>query len=171
MTWKVRLSGVAGESDFPGDDGANDNLWINEPGRSDDLLYRLAAPLQLKFSWRSTCVERLPDTCLEFIEGERAIVDCARKPEAMLNERILARPVPRVHRTYLRYRGMRFVDNKKKVSRPIFLLRKVVEERIGRLAVVTPIKVPRIILDAITKAEFAYHRYVLSRAAFDTLCL
>jgi len=65
------------------------------------------------------------EALLELGERERPVVQCARKPEAVVDEDLLARTVTEVHAAHLRDRDVGLVDEREEVRR------EVVQERPG----------------------------------------
>ena len=64
----------------------------------------------------------------ELVEAQRPVVERRRQPEAVLDERLLARAVALVHAADLRHRLVRLVDEEQEV------VREVVEQRVRRRA-------------------------------------
>src|SRR5262249_40137754 len=75
------------------------DLGIHEPRRADHLLDHDALRLvELVLPRRRRDVDAIVDVVLELLELERPVVERARETEAVLDERLLARAVPAVHR-------------------------------------------------------------------------
>src|SRR6185369_11506368 len=69
---------------------ANDYLWVDKAGRTDDHRYRLAAVYLFEFSWCRRSIYGLSSAFVEFFEFERAIVHCARQAKTVLYQCQLA---------------------------------------------------------------------------------
>ena len=99
----------------------------NKPGRPNDLLDDFAARLlQLVFARRRADEHHLVDLLLPLLKLQRPVVERARQPEAVLDERLLPAPVAVVHRPNLRHGDVRLIDDHQKI------FGKKLEQRIGR---------------------------------------
>ena len=107
----------------------------------------------------------LVDALDELLEAQRTVVHRGRQPEPVLDERLLARPVALVHPVQLRHGDVRLVDEDQEV------LREVVEQRVGGLAGLASVDVPRVVLDARARADLAHHLEVVVRAHAQPLRL
>ena len=101
------------------------DLWVDETGRPDDLLDHVGGMLKLVRAGGRRDVDRLIEALLELGERERPVVQCARKPEPVVDEDLLARTVTEVHAAHLRDRDVGLVDEREEVRR------EVVQERPG----------------------------------------
>ena len=78
-----------------------------------------------------------------------------RQPEAVRDERLLARAVALVHAADLRHRLVRLVDHHEEVAR------EVVEQRERRLPGRAAVEHARVVLDAVAVAELLHHLEVV----------
>ena len=158
--------------------GPHGDLRIHEPGGPDDLLGdrptfpRLARPRplpagqgQLVRSRRGRDVEGLADEHRELLERERPIVEGRRQAESVLDERLLPRPVARVHPADLRDGDVRLVDDDDGV------LREVVHQRGRILARLAPGQMARVVLDPVAVADLPQHLHVEQRPLLEPLGL
>ena len=91
------------------------DLRVEEARRADDLLRDLLGLLELVLARRRRDVDDLVDARGELLEGQRAVVEGRRQPEAVLDERDLAAAVAGVHRVELRQRHMRLIHDDEEV--------------------------------------------------------
>ena len=151
---------------------------IHEPGGPDDLLGdgptfpRPARPrplpagqAQLVGSRRGRDVQGLAHEHRELLERERPVVERRRQPESVLDERLLPRPVARVHPADLRDGDVRLVDDDDRV------LREVVHQRRRILARLPPGQMARVVLDAVAVADLPQHLHVEQRPLLEPLGL
>ena len=121
--------------------------------------------LQLVGPRRRGDVEGLRDETGELREGERPVVEGRGQAEAVLDERLLARAVARVHAADLRRGHVRLVEDDQRV------LREVVHQGRRVLSRLAPGEVPRVVLDPVAVAELAQHLHVEERALLEALRL
>ena len=139
-------------------------LRVREARRSDDLLcHRVARQAELVRGGRRRHVHDLAGEHRELLEGERAVVEGRGQPEAVLDQRLLPRPVAVVHAADLRHRHVALVDDDQRV------LGQIVHQRRRRLPRPPAGEVPRVVLDAVTEAELAQHLHVEERALLEPL--
>ena len=86
-----------------------DNLRIYKPGRADHLLDDLSGFFLFKIPRCGTDKDRLVDMSIEFIEIQRPVVIRGGQPESIVDQRLLARPIPCIHRAHLWQRDMGLV--------------------------------------------------------------
>ena len=141
------------------------DLRVEEARRANDLLRDLLGLLELVLARRRRDVDDLVDARGELLEGQRAVVEGRRQPEAVLDERDLAAAVAGVHRVELRQRHMRLIHDDQEV------FGKVVEQRVRRLAGLAVRQVARVVLDARAVAHLLHHLEVVARALLDALRL
>ena len=144
--------------------GTHLDLGVEQPGRADHLLHDLArAQRELVGAGGRRHEEHLVDPLLELLEGQRAVVEGRRQPEAELDEGLLARAVAVEHAADLGHGDVRLVDDAQEVAR------EVVEQGRRRLAGRAAGEVARVVLDALAVAELGQHLEVeegpLGRAA------
>src|SRR5690606_25756586 len=101
----------------------------------------------------------------ELFELERAIVERARETEAVLDERLLPRAVAAVHRSDLRHRLVRLVEDEEEV------LGEVVDQRRRRFAGLAIGEVARVVLDAIAEPHLLHHLDVVEGSLLEPLLL
>ncbi len=78
--------------------------------KRDCLRARRSRQRQLEGPRRRGHEDELRDLAEELVEAERAVVEGRRKPEAVVDERLLARAVALVHASELRHGLVRLVD-------------------------------------------------------------
>ena len=137
------------------------DLRVDDSGRPDDLLRDPGRLPQLIGAGRRRDEDGLVDLAEELVEAKRAIVERGREPEAVLDERLLARAVALVHAADLRHGLMRLVDQDEEVAR------KVVEERVRGGAGRAPVEDPRVVLDPVAVAELLHHLEVVLGSLAD----
>src|SRR5439155_14338206 len=116
---------------------------IDEARRADDLLHDDAARfLELVVARRRRNVDRLPREPLELVEPEGAIVERGGEPEAVVDQRLLARAVPFVHAPDLGNGDVGLVDDQEEI------LREIVEETLRPLPGLPSGKRARVVLDS-----------------------
>ena len=89
----------------------------------------------------------------------RAVVQRARQPEAVVDERLLARAVALVHAADLRHGLVGLVDEADEV------LGEVVDQAVRPLARLAAVEDPRVVLDPRAEAHLAQHLHVVLRCA------
>ncbi|MBV6417344.1 MAG: hypothetical protein CMLOHMNK_02006 [Steroidobacteraceae bacterium] len=144
---------------------ANLDFRIDEPGGTHHLLDRLRRMPLLVRPRRRGHEDHLRRDRLPFLELERPVVERRRQPEAVFDQRFLARPVAPVHRAELRDGLVAFVDDEQRIIRQI-----IVEAR-RRLAGRAARQVARVVLDARAVAHFLHHLHVEHRALLEPLRL
>src|SRR5262245_52928622 len=102
---------------------------------------------------------------LPLVEPQWPVVQGGREPEAVLDQRLLARAVAAVHAAELRDRDVALVHDEQGVAR------QIVEERRWRLTLLAAREVTRVVLDAGAVAELVDHLDVEERALFEPLRL
>ena len=146
-------------------DGAHVDLRVGETRRADDLLGDLARARALVLAGCGGNVYDLIYPLLEFLKLQRAVIERRRQPEAVFNERFLARTVAVVHGAHLRQRDVRFVDEHEKV------LREIVEQRHRRAPDRAAGDDARIVLHAGAVAQLLDHLDIKIRTLRDALGL
>jgi hypothetical protein len=141
------------------------DLWVHEPGRANHLLDDARGAVDLFLPWGSRHEDRLVEHPLELGDLERAVIERARKPEAEVDEVLLAGPVPLVHRADLRHGNVAFVHEEEKV------LGEIVKERGGGLADGASRDRRRIVLYAGAVAHLGEHLDVVLRPRLEPLGL
>ena len=102
------------------------DVGIDDPRRPDDLLGDLGRLAQLVGARRRRHEDQLRHELEELVEAQRPVVDRRRQPEAVLDERLLARAVTLVHAADLGDGLVRLVDEEQEVAR------EEVEQAVGR---------------------------------------
>ena len=113
-----------------------------------------AGQLQLVRPRRGRHVEGLGDVGAELLEHERAVVEGRREPEAVLDQRLLARAVAVVHPPDLRHGHVRLVDDHERVRR------QIVHQGGRVLTGLPPRQVARVVLDAVAVPQLPEHLHV-----------
>ena len=141
------------------------NLWIEQAGRTNDLLNVVLANPQLIVARRGRNVDELGNPRLKLIETKWAVIECRRQTKTMLHQRHLTRAVTFVHAADLRYRHMALIDDAEHV------LRKVIDQGKRRLARFSTVQMTRVVLDTVTKTHGLEHLEIIIGALLQTLCL
>ena len=113
---------------------------------------------QLVGAGRRRQVDGLADPLEELLPPQRAVVHRAGQPEAVVDERALARHVALVHRADLRHGHVRLVDDEQEV------LGEVVEQGVRRGPPATAVDVQAVVLDAGAGPDLAHHLDVVGGA-------
>ena len=126
----------------------------------------------MRVEWRSSYGARrrrheheLRHLAEELVEAQRPVVERGRQPEAVLDERLLARAVALVHAADLRNGLVRLVDEDDEVGR------EEVEQRVRRRARRAAVEVARVVLDPVAEAELLHHLEVVLGALPDAVRL
>ena len=144
---------------------AHFHFRIDQTGRPDDHLDDLARFTDFICRGRRRHVDDLLNVRIELVEGQRPIVECRRKPEAVLDQRQLARAVAAVHPVHLRQRHVRLVDH----EQPVF--GEEVEQTPGCRTGLASGQRRAVVLDAIAITDFAQHVEVVASALLEPLRL
>src|SRR5207248_3454761 len=91
----------------------------------------------------------------ELVEAQRPVVERRGKPEAEIDERLLARAVALVHAADLRNGLMGLVDEDDEVRR------EIVEQGVRGRARRSAVEDARVVLDAVAETELAHHLEVV----------
>ena len=86
--------------------GPDIDLRLEKSGRPYNLLNYLIRMILLIICRGSRYEYRKAHARLEFFKSQRSVIPGGRKPEAILNEHILTRPVTLIHSAYLRHGNM-----------------------------------------------------------------
>ena len=135
----------------------NDDLGVDQPGGSDDLLDDLGGFTELPGARRRRQEDRLVDPLVPLVEPQRAVVEGGGESESVLDEDVLARLVPGELAIYLGNRHVALVDDHEEI------VREVVEEREGSLTLRSTIQVPRVVLDPRAVPDLPHHLDVVAR--------
>src|SRR5262249_2511074 len=128
--------------------GTDFYLGVNEAGWANHLLHDNAARAsEFVGAGRRRNVNYLIHAVLEFLEGEREIVERGGHAKAVIHQSLLARAVPVKHSADLRNGLVGFIDEKQ------IVLRNVIEKSWRSFAGQTATKMARIILDAVAVAD------------------
>ena len=141
------------------------DLGVDQEGRPDQLLGDDLRVAQLERARRRRDEDELVDLVEELVEAQRPVVERGRKPEAVVDERLLPRAVALVHAADLRDRLVRLVDEDDVVGG------EVVEQRVRRRTGRPAVEDPRVVLDPVAEAELAHHLEVVLRALADPVRL
>jgi hypothetical protein len=131
---------------------------VHDPRRADDLLDDRPRALALEAAGRRRDEDHLRRDGEELVERLRPVVHRGRQPEAVVDERALARPVALEHRADLRHGLVGLVDEADEV------LGEVVDEAVRPVAGVAAVEDPRVVLDAVAEAHLPQHLHVVLRA-------
>src|SRR6266550_574440 len=101
----------------------------------------------------------------KLVEHQWPVVERARQPESIIDQRELARSIAVEHPTDLRKCDMRLVHDHEEI------LGEIIEQARRPLALPALGQMPRIVLDAGTGANLEHHLDVEVRARLETLCL
>ena len=143
----------------------DNDLRIEQTGRTDDLLDHLTGARQLILGRRCGNVHDLVQTVVELFKIERTVVIGTRQAEAVFDQTFLAGAVAVIHGAHLRERDVALVHDKQKI------LREIVDERVRRTSRRTPRQHARIVLDARAETDLLQHFNVVARALRNALCL
>ena len=141
------------------------DLRIDDPCRADQLLGDDLRVAELVRPRRRRDEHHLPHLAEELVEAQRAVVERRRKPEAVVDERLLARAVALVHPADLRDRLVRLVDEDDEV------VREVVDQRERMRAGWAPLEHTGVVLDPVAEAELLEHLDVVLGALPDPVRL
>ncbi len=141
------------------------DLGVDEVGRPDQLLGDLRGMPQLERPRGGRDEDQLRHLLEELVEAERAVVERRREPEAVVDERLLARAVALVHPADLRHCLVRLVDEDDEV------LLEVIEQRERMGARPTALEDARVVLDPVAEAELLHHLEVVFGALPDAMRL
>ena len=102
---------------------------------------------------------------VELFVAQGTVVERRREAEAVFDERGLAAAVAAVHRSYLGYGDVAFVNDKQEI------VGEIVEQAEGTRAGLSAVKVAAIVLDAAAVAELLNHLDVVVDALFEAFGL
>ena len=137
---------------------ADDHLWIDESGRSDDLLDDGCGLATLPVARGGGQQYRLAGLAVPLLEVEGAVVDRRGKTEPVGDQHVLSGSVSCVLAVNLGDGDMALVDHREVV------VREVIEKRVGRLPFFSTVEIPRVVLDPRAEANLAHHLHVVGRA-------
>ena len=130
------------------------DLGVDDARGAHDLLDDLGRVLALERTRRRRHEDHPRNPLEELVEAQRAIVERRRQPEAVLDERVLARAVALVHAAELRDRLVRLVDEADEV------VREVVDQR-AAASLRAPVEDARVVLDPRAEAHLLQHLHVV----------
>ncbi len=142
------------------DSGVNQSCRTNDLFNEDSL-----ALFELIVSWRCADENDLIDSRFPFIELQRSVIKRRRQTEAIFDKSLLPGSITGIHRSDLRNRYVRLVNDRKKV----FL--KIVEQTVWTGTSRPPRQMTRIVFDALTIPHFAHHFKIEPGSLFKTLSL
>ena len=146
--------------------GLDDDLGVDEPGGPHDLLdHPPLRLLDLVGRRRGRQEDALVDPLVELVEAQRPVVGGRRQPEAVVDQRLLARAVALVLPVELGDGDVRLVDDEQVV------VGEVVEQRVRRLARLPAVDVHRVVLDAAAEPDLPHHLEVVLGAHAQALRL
>src|SRR5438094_1342558 len=138
---------------------------IDDAGRAHDLLDDAPRAPALVLAGRRRDVDELVGDRHELVERLRPVVQRARQPEAVVDQRLLARAVALVHAADLRHGLVGLVDEADEVAG------EVVEQAVRARAGGPAIEDPRVVLDAVAEAHLPQHLHVVLRALAQAMRL
>ena len=109
--------------------------------------------------------DHLVEAFLALVESQRPVVERRRQPEAIFDQRLLARPVAAVHGPQLGHGDVALVDEHQVV------FREIVEQRRRRVAGRSSGQMARVVFDAVAVPEFLDHLQVKVGPFLDPLGL
>ena len=127
------------------------DLGVDDPGRADDLLHGASGLGLLEGSGGSGDHHQLLDALEELVELQRPVVDRRRQPEAVVDQRLLARAVTLVHAADLGNRLVGFVDEDDEV------VGEVVDQRVRRAPRRAAVEDAGVVLDSRGESELLDH--------------
>ena len=139
------------------------NFRGEQSGRTNELFHNLAGTTLFKVGWRCADVNHLMDALLKLRKIERPIIQRRRQAESVVNQALFSRLVARVHRSHLRNRHVRLINNHQKI------LWKIIHQRIRCSPRFSAGPHARIVLNAAAKADFFHHFHIIARALLDAL--
>ena len=138
---------------------------VDQPRGPNDLLdYDARRFRQLVRPRRRRDVNHLIGTMLEFLEGERTVIECGGQPEAVFHQCFLTRAVTGVHTAQLRHGLVRFVDEHQVIAG------EIIQQSRRRLARHSSGEMARIIFNAVAVAHHLNHFQIKLHALVDALC-
>ncbi len=143
--------------------GPHDDLRIDEPGRTGNLLDDLPRFAVLVFRRRRRDEHGLAHHAFELVEAQRPVVERRGQAKPVVDEVFLARAIALVHAAELADRDVALVDDHQRV------VREIVDERRRRLAWLAAGEMPGVVLDAFAEAELGEHLEIEARALLDAL--
>jgi len=84
---------------------------INKTCRSNYLLGRIRSMFFFVFPRSCRNINHIIDTIIEFIESERSVIKSTWETKPVFNKSRLTSPITVIHRSNLRNRHMRLIDN------------------------------------------------------------
>ena len=141
------------------------DLRVDEAGRADHLLGDLVGDLELVGPRGRRDEDHLGDEVDELLEVEGPVVERAGQAEAVLDQDLLARPVPGVLAAQLGHRDVALVDDHEEVAR------EVVEQGVGPLPGERPSRCARVVLDPRADPRLLEHLEVVLGARAQPLGL
>ena len=103
-------------------------------------------------------VEALAGHLHELLEAQRAVVQRAGQPEAVLHEHRLAALVALIHAADLRDGGVAFVDHQQEIAR------EEIQQRVRPRAGFAAGEMARVVLDALAETHLGHHFQIIFRA-------
>ena len=143
--------------------GAHDDLGVKQARGPDDLLHDLAGPFPLVGRGGGGYVNHLLDAGVKLLISQGPVVKGGGQAETVIHQHVLPGPVPRVHGANLRHGHVAFVDHHQKA------LGEIIQQTEGRVALLAPVKIPAVILDAGAEADLPQHFDIVFRALGDAL--
>ena len=140
------------------------NGGVKESCRPNDLLdHDSFGTLQLKIGRGGADVDGLVDDAVEFVMGERTVVQSRRESETVVNQRDLPRPVATKHGSNLWHRHVALVNDHQEI------LGEVVEQAKRPFSWLSSVEIPGIILNPRVKPDFLDHFQIVEGSLIETL--
>src|SRR5262249_35551774 len=131
------------------------DLWVDDAGRTDELLGHDLRAGELERPGRRRYEHELLHLPEELVEAKRSVVEGRREPEPEVDERLLARAVALIHPAQLRHGLVRLVDEADEV------VGEVVDERERVRPDWPPLEGAGVVLDPVAEAELLHHLEVV----------
>ena len=142
------------------------NLGVEQPRGANHLIdIYTAALLQFIVGGGGADIDGLRHDGSELFKFQRTIVESCGKPEAIVDEALLAAAVAAIHRPNLRHGDMALIDHEQKI------FWKEVEQTVGASAGSSAIEIAAIVFDARAMPQFANHLNVVADALFQAFGL
>ena len=144
--------------------GANLNFRIQKAGRTDNLFCTKQFMLLFVLSWSCGNKEHLIDFPLKLGKIQRTVIKGGGKTETEVDKSVLSGKISVVHPSNLGKTDVAFIHNNQEV------VRKVVNQGVGRFTWRCKIQMPGIVFDAGADTGFPNHFHIEVCALGNALC-